>query len=1138
MAVTGQNMEKFLAKKDNHTAVNVTAADRVRKYPKGTLHADDGLLFCSTCNIVIDHLRKHKIDKHLESASHIRKVHSQNSLGKQQTLKTSFECKTTPHMEKVKICQAWIKACCAANIPLHKSDNKELRNFLQSKVSNGGAIPKCSQLRDYYLFDVYEVEKAELKKHFKGKNVALIVDELSDDEGRYVLDVMAVILDFDELSPEGNCVAYLLDTQFLSETNNKTVSQAIVRTVNEYDIEFDNVRVFNSDNVAYMKKAFNETLSCLFPLSVHITCNSHIVNLVASDFKKHFTELNEFLKCFRNLFFVPSGRKSRFLNFLRRHISGNARMPPNPSTKSWSAWFDSALYHAEYYFLFGEFFNEELSRGRHLASNSLLRLEEMYEDNSFMKKLHAQLNVVKAKGPTMLSYLNYFQEKIPHVTRVHEKMECLMHFLRLNAAGEEEDFSFCFEGNYKFSCKEKEEIIQVTTAAFKAAHSKLSKYVVDGAQPASKFLEQVRVLNPVNLVDCERSQGCIDSIPGIESVPKEEWQLYVNHIGPQAVKNMKDEGELDVKQFWKSKASSLPELYKLASCYCTTTIGSYDVERSFSAYNAILDGKRRALEQNTMKAFHFLNWNLRVKSTVQEEKEASELRVQEFGKEAVPQVEGSNTEKARKQSVTPPGNATDVTPKNLKKESELGQNSVRSSLSGKSSKRGNSKASDTTVDSAVQEESSPPGKDEKVQTVFKEAVQDQSSIPKKARKRNATSLVDDSDIASKIAKKGNDSGGKLGASLRGYFSSRPNVSDKKDRDAIPNVSQQDMKPVVHCGLDSNLASKISMQETTCNFPEHKQPLLDCLLDGTLKLNGSNIVDTKDLETLLGGQARNEDNYLNNFVIDTYLNLLIKNIPTKSKVESLEWEKFEKGIGGSKPVKKALKGKASILAQDVFLVPCNPGQSKHWFLLVVLPLEKKIVALDSLAGAFIKPTVSSAIRKMWDLLKQLDAALDLTQWSFSCNSPQDIPQQQNGFDCGVFICLYARSLLLQSPVVSSSSIQNFRKHMILELHEKEVLCFDGPAITEGQYYAVEYQKSFYFGRALNSSQDDSQIEFKFLHSTGARVFDWPVRDDIETCHMSCVFYGPITIVGVSPFVLPQLTEVEQVYQHIRKSRKKH
>jgi len=575
-------MEKFLIKKDNHTAVKVTAADRVRSYPRGTLHVDDSLLFCSTCNVVIDHSRKHKIDKHLESASHIRKA--QNSVGKQQTLKTAFECKTTRQVEKVKICQAWIKACCAANIPLHKSDNNELRNFLQSKVSNGGAIPKCSQLRDYYLFDVYEVERAELKNLVKGKNLALIVDELSDDEGRYVLDIMAVILDFDELSPEGNCVAYLLDTHFLSETNNTTVSQAIVRTVNEYEIDFDSVRVSNSDNVAYMKKAFNDTLSCLFPLAVHITCNSHIVNLVASDFKKYVKELNEFLKCFRNLFFVPSGRKSRFLNFLRRKIDGNARMPPNPFTKSWSAWFDSATYHAEHYFLFGEFLNEELSRGRSLASNSLLRLEEMYEDSTFMKKLHAQLKLVKVKGPTLLSYLNYFQEKMPHVTKVHEKMECLLHYLSLNAAGREEDFSFCFEGNYKFSCEEKEEMILVATSAFEAAHSKLSKYVVDGAQPASKFLEQVRVLDPTSLVDCQRSLGSFDSIPGMESVSKEEWKLYVDHIGPQAVKNVKDGDGLDLKQFWKSKASSLPELYKLASCYCTTTVGSYDVERSFSAF--------------------------------------------------------------------------------------------------------------------------------------------------------------------------------------------------------------------------------------------------------------------------------------------------------------------------------------------------------------------------------------------------------------------------------------------------------------------------------------------------------------------------------------------------------------------------
>lgn len=111
-----------------------------------------------------------------------------------------------------------------ANIPLHKSDNTEMRKFLQSRVINGGTIPKCCQLCDYYLFDVYEVKKADLKKCKRGKNVALIVDKLGDDKGRYVLDIMAVILDFDHLSPSGRSVAYLLDTHFFERDKQNSFS--------------------------------------------------------------------------------------------------------------------------------------------------------------------------------------------------------------------------------------------------------------------------------------------------------------------------------------------------------------------------------------------------------------------------------------------------------------------------------------------------------------------------------------------------------------------------------------------------------------------------------------------------------------------------------------------------------------------------------------------------------------------------------------------------------------------------------------------------------------------------------------------------------------------------------------------------
>lgn len=155
-------------------------------------------------------------------------------------------------------------------------------------------------------------------------------------------------------------------------------------------------------------KVFCDTLSCLFLFCIHITYHSHIVNLVASDFKKGFKEVTKFVKCFRNLFFVPSGRKSRFLNFLQKALNpgDSVTMPPNPTTKSWSAWFDSVLYHAKFYFLFEHFVQEELSRGRNVASSSLLRLQEIFQDESFMKKLRAQFAFLEVKAPTLVVYLN------------------------------------------------------------------------------------------------------------------------------------------------------------------------------------------------------------------------------------------------------------------------------------------------------------------------------------------------------------------------------------------------------------------------------------------------------------------------------------------------------------------------------------------------------------------------------------------------------------------------------------------------------------------------------------------------------------------------------------------------------------
>jgi len=87
-------MDKFVVKTPSassipktrsHLSVNITANDRAKNYPEGTFHVDDDQLFCSSCNVVVDHLRKFVVDKHLEVASHKRNTERKDG-GKQQTL--------------------------------------------------------------------------------------------------------------------------------------------------------------------------------------------------------------------------------------------------------------------------------------------------------------------------------------------------------------------------------------------------------------------------------------------------------------------------------------------------------------------------------------------------------------------------------------------------------------------------------------------------------------------------------------------------------------------------------------------------------------------------------------------------------------------------------------------------------------------------------------------------------------------------------------------------------------------------------------------------------------------------------------------------------------------------------------------
>ena len=268
-------------------------------------------------------------------------------------------------------------------------------------------------------------------------------------------------------------------------------------------------------------------------------------------------------------------------------------------------------------------------------------------------------------------------------------------------------------------------------------------------------------------------------------------------------------------------------------------------------------------------------------------------------------------------------------------------------------------------------------------------------------------------------------------------------------------------------------------------------------------------------------------------------------PQAQLVQSLDikWEVFEKAIGNS-PAHSIDVRLLTAFEHDLVLVPCASGigskSGAHWYLLVAKPKQQQIFVLDSLAASGdVKPSAQINISKMWYLLKEVEPSMtqDPKQWQFFVNSQSEIPRQQNGFDCGVFVCLYARCLTAKSPMCTSDSICNFRKHLLLELHNCKLQEFVEPHPNMQKYYAVEYQQRFYFGRTIH--RDDSTATFKFLHSIpGSGVFDWPRPDDIDQCHLSTIFYGPLSISGNSPFNFPKASEVHQVYTNIKKTRNTH
>ncbi|EDO26419.1 predicted protein, partial [Nematostella vectensis] len=130
--------------------------------------------------------------------------------------------------------------------------------------------------------------------------------------------------------------------------------------------------------------------------------------------------------------------------------------------------------------------------------------------------------------------------------------------------------------------------------------------------------------------------------------------------------------------------------------------------------------------------------------------------------------------------------------------------------------------------------------------------------------------------------------------------------------------------------------------------------------------------------------------------------------------------------------------------------------------------------------------------------------------------------------------HGRCLADIGHMVEAASLPQFRNGILLELQRGALQQIPYPPIEREKHYAVHYQFNstckYYIGRVL--SMEGERVRVKYLHRVGANRFDWPMRDDIDDVHVSCIFFGPVALSNAGPFMVPMLADIEKVFNSTR------
>ncbi|KAG7728744.1 hypothetical protein KL933_001977 [Ogataea haglerorum] len=197
--------------------------------------------------------------------------------------------------------------------------------------------------------------------------------------------------------------------------------------------------------------------------------------------------------------------------------------------------------------------------------------------------------------------------------------------------------------------------------------------------------------------------------------------------------------------------------------------------------------------------------------------------------------------------------------------------------------------------------------------------------------------------------------------------------------------------------------------------------------------------TRDLKTLC------DRKWLNDNVIDFYMGLInerAKSHPTTLPQIHIFSTHFYSNLStrGYNSVRRWTKrAKVDVTKLDYIFVPINLNQS-HWALGVINNKERAFQYYDSLYGNGddilynLEDYMVNETKKLYgDSMNGIDYSL------YDHFDSMKTPKQENGFDCGVFMCTVVDYVSRERPLLfSQSDMKNLRRRMAYEICTKKLI----------------------------------------------------------------------------------------------------